>query len=414
VNEGTSPLDRLREACRIRCDELEEEEVISEMANAIGDRRLRDLVDITAKTEIQQGWKTTAYYLIKSFNETYPAPLGSGLPRTKIEPLKYREMIFSLLGCSGFEPVKEETQRILKRLSKEKSSVHASKTLTKRVEKDLLKQIKKGDSLFFDLTRIDSTFSDDIRKKIEYEQNKAITQLKLVIDNDMVDIKPLWYTEYGRKALSELGITEFKIALQHFEIVLSVLQVSQDIRANLLESLQSSERKIEYIESTNDEYRKLLEYTINQDHDGLRHSASKHSVEHLNTLLSRALMRYNQIRSSKSYRELLSTIATFVTIRTIDSIISLQRLTIQKDSRIATPIAMALGNFYHESSASVLVEVLCTSSKTEVQTAAFNALLNLSKKCPELKVIVASALKSDCRNVVLLLRLFKRINHKQQ
>ncbi|MHA1480734.1 MAG: hypothetical protein ACTSQZ_04870 [Candidatus Thorarchaeota archaeon] len=412
MTDDTSPLDRLREACRKRCDELEEEEVISEMANAIGDRRLRDLVDITAETEIQQGWKTTAHYLIKSFNETYPAPLGSGLPRTKIEPLKYREMIFSLLGCSGFEPVKEETHKLLTRLSKEKSSIHASQALTKRVEKDLRKQIKKGDSLFFDITRIDSTFSDDIRQKIEYEQNKAITQVKLVIDNNLVDIKPLWYTEYGRKALSELGITESRIALQHFEIVLSVLQVSQETRTTLFESLQSSERKIKYVESANEEYRKLLEYTMNHDHAGLRHSASKHSVEHLNTLLSRSLMKYNQIRSSKNYRDLLSTIATFVTIRTIDSIISLQRLTIQKDPRIATPIAMALGNFYHESSASVLVELLCNSSKTEVQTAAFNALLNLSKKCPELKIVVASALKSDCRNVVLLLRLFKRINHK--
>ena len=35
MNEGTSPLDRLREACRIRCDELKEEEVISEMEGSL-------------------------------------------------------------------------------------------------------------------------------------------------------------------------------------------------------------------------------------------------------------------------------------------------------------------------------------------------------------------------------------------
>ncbi|MHA1576202.1 MAG: hypothetical protein ACTSU3_02460 [Candidatus Thorarchaeota archaeon] len=410
MTDSTRSLDRLREACKKRCEEIEEEEVIGEIANAIGDRRLRDLVDIIAKTEIEQGWKITANYLIKSFNETYPAPLGSGLPRTKIESLKYREMIFSLLGCSGFEPVKEDTQNLLKRLSKEKSSVNASRVLTKRVEKELLKQIKKGDSLFFDLTRIDSTFSDDIRKKIEYEQSKAVAKLKLIEDSDLIDIRPLWYTEYGRKALSELGVTEFKIAKHHFDIVLSVLQISNEIRITLLDSLQPSESKTEFVESTNHEYRALLEHTMNQDSEGLRLSASKHSVEHLNTLLSRSLMKYNQVRSSKNYRELLSTIATFVTIRTIDSIISLQRLTTQKDPRIATPSAMALGNFYHESSASVLVELLCSNINTEVQTATFNALVNLSKKCPELKTIISSALKSDCRNVGLLLRLFKKVN----
>ena len=85
-----TPLDRLRRACIRRCEEIEDNETTQLIANAIGDRRLKDLVDIIAQTETKYGWNTTAHYLIKSSDYQYPAPLGSGISRTNLEPLKYR------------------------------------------------------------------------------------------------------------------------------------------------------------------------------------------------------------------------------------------------------------------------------------------------------------------------------------
>lgn len=406
-----TPLDRLRRACIRRCEEIEDNETTQLIANAIGDRRLKDLVDIIAQTETKYGWNTTAHYLIKSSDHQYPAPLGSGISRTNLEPLKYREMIFALLSCTGYEPIPETTHSILQKLAGEESSVQASCTLATIAEKQTEIQIENGDTSFFNLTRIDSTFTDDLKAKIELEQDTEIKDLCLVRDDDSVKIESLWYTEHGRQALSSLGIQGTTIASRHFDIVLSVLQVSQEAKSVLLQSMSSKdEQNQEFTLPSNTDYRNLLHYSIEQDIDGLRSCASRYSVNLLNTLLTKSLMVYNQRRSSENYRGFLMSIGTYVTIRTIDSIISLQRLTINNNPRIATPAAVALGNFYHESSVSTLMELICSTKNKEVQNAAMNATRNLSTKYPEVKVVIRNALNADCKNIGVLMKLFRIIS----
>ena len=406
-----NPLDRLRRACIRRCDEIEDNETTQLIASAIGDRRLKDFVDIIARTETKYGWNTTANYLIKSSDYQYPAPLGSGISRTNLEPLKYREMIFALLGCTGYEPIPETTYSIMQKLAEEESSVQASCILTTIAEEQTEIQLENGDTSFFNLTRIDSTFPDDLKAKIELEQDAEIKNLCLVRDDDSVQIESLWYTEHGRQALSSLGIQGTTITFRHFDIVLSVLQVSQETKSILLKSMSSKdEQNQESILPSNTDYRNLLRYSIEQDIDGLRSCASRYSVNLLNTLLTKSLMTYNQRRSSESYRKFLISIGTYVTIRTIDSIISLQRLTINNNPRIATPAAVALGNFYHESSVSTLVELICSTKNKEVQNAAMNATRNLSTKYPEVKIAIRNALNADCKNLGILMKLFRIIS----
>ncbi len=409
VNEET-PLDRLRIAVTKRCEEIEDDETTQLIAGAVGDRRLKDLVDIIARTESKTGWDTTVRFLKESMDCQYPAPLGSGVFRTNIEPLKYREMIFALLGCSGYEPIPEPTLSILQKLAREESSIQASSVLATIAEEQTAIQLESGDSTFFDISRIDSVFPDSLKAKIELEQESRIKELHFARDGDNTNIESLWYTELGRQALSSLGIQGTIIASQHFEIVLSVLQVSQETKSILAQSVGSNgEETIEPIPPSNIDYRNLLHYSIEQDVDGLRSCASRYSVDVLNTLLTKSLMTYNQRRSSDSYRGLLRSIGTYVTVRTIDSIISLQRLTGNSDPRIATPTAVALGNFYHESSVSTLVELICSSKNEEVQSAAVNAIRNLSIRFPEVKVAIRNALKADCKNLGKLMKLFRVI-----
>ncbi|MHA1637119.1 MAG: hypothetical protein ACTSUO_01320 [Candidatus Thorarchaeota archaeon] len=406
-----SPLDRLRKACIKRCEEIEDSETTQMIAGAIGDRRLEDFVDIIARTETKYGWNTTVNYLVKASDYQYPAPLGSGIFRTDVEPLKYREMIFALLSCTGYEPIPETTSSILQKLAREESSVQASHALAAIAEEQTEMQIANGDTSFFNLTRIESTFPDDLKTKIELKQDAEIRNLCLVRDGDSVNIKPLWYTEVGRQALSSLGIQGTTITLQHFDIVLSVLQVSPDTKTVLSQSMRSTDEETpELIPPSNTDYRNLLDYSIEQDIDGLRSCASRYSVNLLNTLLTKSLVVYNQRLSSDSYRGFLQSIGTYVTVRTIDSIISLQRLTINNNPRIATPAAVALGNFYHASSVSTLVELICRTKNKEVQNAAINATRNLSTKYHEVNVIIRNALNSDCKNLGTLMKLFRIIN----
>ena len=406
-----SPLERLREACLRRCEEIEDNETTQQIADAIGDRRLEDLVDIIARAETKYGWNTTVNYLINSAEYQYPAPLGSGIFRADVEPLKYREMIFALFSCTGYEPIPETTGSILQRLAEEESSVQASHVLAAIAEEQTEIQIENGDASFFNLTRIDSTFPENLKTKIELRQDAEIRNLYLVRDDDNVNIEPLWYTEIGRQALSSLGIQGTIITPQHFDIVISVLQVSQDTKSTLMQSMSSPNEEVpELIPPSNLDYRDLLRYSIEQDIDGLRSCASRYSVDLLNTLLTKSLVAYNQRLSSDSYRGFLLSIGTYVTVRTIDSIISLQRLTINSNPRIATPAAVAIGNFYHASSVSTLVELICRTKNKEVQNAAINATKHLSTKYREVSVIIRNALTADCRNLGTLMKLFRLIS----
>ena len=96
------------------------------ITDAIGDRRYRDLVDLVARIEGEDGWSTALEFLISARSQKYISPLTMGQDRTCLEPLKYREMIFELLSCKGLEPVTTDTTTLLNNLDGESSLIDAS------------------------------------------------------------------------------------------------------------------------------------------------------------------------------------------------------------------------------------------------------------------------------------------------
>ena len=122
------------------------------ITNAIGDRRYRDLVDTIATIESEDGWSTALEFLMKAQNKKYSSPIAIGQDKTNLEELKYREMVFELLSCSGLEPVTTDTTELLKELGTESSLVDASRALVLRLEELTAEQIQTGDTLFFDFS----------------------------------------------------------------------------------------------------------------------------------------------------------------------------------------------------------------------------------------------------------------------
>jgi hypothetical protein len=125
-------------------------------------------------------------------------------------------------------------------------------------------------------------------------------------------------------------------------------------------------------------------------------------------MLDNAVTQYMTSESSEDYRHLLQCINSHVVVRHLNSITQLEKLLTLSDQRIATPSITALGNFYHESSAHALVELLCKNVDEEITMASVNALDNILKKSPETLVVIKNALESDCRNRRHLRRLLKK------
>ena len=84
-----------------------------------------------------------------------------------------------------------------------------------------------------------------------------------------------------------------------------------------------------------------------------------------------------------------------------------------KDIRLVTPATMALGNFYHESSAAALLETLCNRKKNKILEAAVTALDNLYIRTPEAEAILVQNMTLQCNNPGLLKRIYKRLSKKK-
>jgi hypothetical protein len=81
--------------------------------------------------------------------------------------------------------------------------------------------------------------------------------------------------------------------------------------------------------------------------------------------------------------------------------------------QINTPAVMALGNFYHESSSAVLIDMICTSSDEVILEACEAALLNVQQKSPETRGLIEDYLnKSNCKNISHLKRIHKHFSDK--
>ncbi len=397
-------------ALKDKAAESEKEQQISHLADAIGERRGRDLLDAVATTERDEGWNTALQYLIKAAEADYVTPASFGKTRTRIEPIKYREMVFELLSAIGLEPVDSDTINLLKKLEDEDSLAEATHSFGAHVQRLSLQQIQNGDTLFFDLPMSNVQAFEELETTLESARLGEIAGLRLIQDGNAIDVTPLWYSEYGRRALSELGVKGTLLPTDQFEVVLSVIQVSPRTRGQIhIQREEDASLKHPVIPS-NSLYANLLKAIINQDLDTLSSLASKHSFPALNVVLENTVTQYHESSSSENYRLVLECMKSHVAIRSIDSIIALEKFVRLDDPRIATPAINVLGNLYNDSSVLTLAETVCRGKKEWMIHPILDALENISKKCPETMPAIEGILESDCKNRTILKRFLGRIS----
>lgn len=402
--------DRDREsilkAVKERVKQSEELQLTQMIVDAIGERRNRDLGDMLSQIEQDQGWSIALTHLSKARKLPYTLPIGAGPRKALIEDLKYREMIFTVLDCSGFEPIPITIEEILSRLGDEDSLIDASQSFRIECESIASKKIESGDTLFYNLTNADSSISVGMIELLERIQHEEVVNLSLSKHNDLINILPLWYCEKGRQVLSQLGVKGTEIDSETFEIVISVIQ--QNIPT--IESEVAYGIKKSLTQPSNPLYGRLLNSIIYQEIENLSALSSKHSFHTLKSVLQNSLDYYENSQSSSNFRNILSCVNAYVRVRDPEFIIHLEEITRSKDMRISTVAITALGNFYSEAAASALVDLLCTTRNKEVANTTIRAIKNISKRCFETKYIVKNATESSaCTNIARLKRLYKEI-----
>ncbi|MBE0527135.1 MAG: hypothetical protein IH631_09345, partial [Candidatus Thorarchaeota archaeon] len=162
-----------------RVKQSEELQLTQMIVDAIGERRNRDLSDLLSQIEQDQGWSVALKHLSQARKLPYTLPIGAGPQKTLIEDLKYRETIFTVLDCNGFEPIPLTIEEILSRLENEDYLVDASQSFRIECESMTIKQIESGDSLFFNSANADSSISVDMIEFLERVQSDEISNLSL-------------------------------------------------------------------------------------------------------------------------------------------------------------------------------------------------------------------------------------------
>lgn len=395
-------------ASRERAEKAETERTLEDITSAMGERRPRDLLDIVASVEQNKGWNTALEYLVAAADKKYSTPASFGKQQTEVEPLKYREMVFSLLSCSGLEPVQTDTTTLLRMLESKTSLADASQSLILYTQETAMKQIESGDTLYFSFPP-DEKF-DELSKLLESTRTEKMANLTLKLDGEHVDLTHLWYSEYGRLALSDLGIKGTKASIEQLDMVLSVIQVSPTIKRGIQVFDDESTSLQESPTPSNSLYANLLQSMIKQDLDGLSTLASRHSVPTLIAMLENSVGQYQESLSSENYRYMLECMNTHVAVRTLDSIMAFQKLVKLDDPRIVTPSINALGNFYNESSVLTLAETLCRRKDEWVVRSVLDALDNVFTKCPEAEPAIRRTLESDCVNSTPLKHFLLRVS----
>ncbi|MFW9805176.1 MAG: hypothetical protein ACFFFK_00440 [Candidatus Thorarchaeota archaeon] len=405
--------DRIFKAVKARIKEADEEERIQMITNAIGDRRYRDLVDIVARIEMEDNWPTALEYLIKAQHNKYSSPLTIGQHKTKLEELKFREMIFELLSCHGLEPVSIDTTDLLRSVNGESSLIDASHVLVTKLEQMATNQIKNNDTLFFDFSE-NVSVSQDTVELLNQTRIDNINRISVEQNESMLDITSLWFSEFGRLALTSLGIKGNIIDSDTFDSVLSVLQVSSSIRTKIVNTTSFKDQKKSTLTyPTNSTYRSLHSHLIHHEVDDLKLLASRHSIPLLNVLLDEALSKYDDSSSTAGYKEILDYINVHISVRDIESLLVLEKSFRNKNTRIATTAILAMGNFYNESSITALVDLFCDTKDDNTMKTIIKSIENIYAKTPEADYVISKSLESDCRNHGRLKKLYRRLSKEK-
>jgi hypothetical protein len=379
-----------------------------EVTDAIAERRSHDLIDFLAVIEQREGWPSALDYLRKASEMEYPIPMGAHGYRTRLEPLKYREMLFELFSCTGLEPVSCDTTILLDELEDETSMVAAATRFSKRVEQSAVDQVKSGDTLFFDFSNV-LDLGGEAETVLEKTRKTEIETISHLMNGRNTDLGVLWSTETGRRLLSEIGVKGSDAQVINTE-VLSVIQ-------SLLESSQKTiddETSVqfnaqEHKEPSNGLYRLLLHSIIDQDEEKLRSLGSRHALATFNVMLCNSLVSYQTLESSDSYRQLIRSIGNHVVVRAVESIPTIERIARADDTRISTLGIAALGGFYHESAASVLIGIICETTAKELVDASLSALDGIVRKSPEARHLVTQVIHSERPNRLRLRNLYRRM-----
>jgi hypothetical protein len=402
-----SSRERILKAVKKRIKDSDEKERTQIISNAIGDRRDRDLVDIIAQIEQDDGWSSALEYLIQAEHRKYTSPITMGSNETALEKLKYREVVFGLLSCSGLEPVPMDTSLLLKELDSETSLVDASRSLVTKLEDQAINQIGRGDTLFFDFTE-NISISQETVDMLQRTRIKKIGNISLK-QGETIEITPLWYCELGRLALANLGIKGTSIPSDTFDRVSSVIHEP----ISLAEESTEIVLKDEDSGPSNENYQQLLIQIIQQNVNGLGQLASRHALPTLNVLLDEASSLYKDSQSAAGFKEILHSINAHIAVRTLSSLIALEKTSQMTNTRIATLAILAIGNFYHESATSTLVDILCISKKREIMETVTQSIITNHKFCPEADYVISNRLDRECTNRGKLLKLQKLLLKKK-
>jgi hypothetical protein len=302
---------------------------------------------------------------------------------------------------------------LLKNLDEESSLIDASSALVFKLEELVIEQIHNGDTLFFDFSETTSV-SQDTLESLNQVRIENIHNVSLQRNEDLIDIEPLWYCEHGRIALSSLGIKGNTVNPDTLDSVLSVIQTPKTSKIRIVDGSSIEDmKKDSHNRPSNSLYRKLHTHLINHDVNELSILASRHSVPLLNTLLDEASSAYVNKSSTTGYKEILDNINAHIAVRNVDSILVLEKSVKMKNNRIATTAILAIGNFYHESSAATLVNLLCTLRNNEIEKAVTKAIENVYRKCPEADRIIIDSLATECRNRGKLKKLYRRLSKEK-
>ena len=118
------------------------------------------------------------------------------------------------------------------------------------------------------------------------------------------------------------------------------------------------------------------------------HLGSKHAIPTLDNILYDDLRNYEIDSSSNNYQQILKKINCHVAIRDLSSIPILEQLSQFKDERMAIVAIIALGNYYHESAALAMINLVCNNKNNEVIRKSLTALENLCNYYPETITII--------------------------
>jgi hypothetical protein len=379
---------------------------VLEIANAIAERRGRDLVDFLAVIEQREGWPVALDCLRRASHEDYPIPMRPSGHRAPLELLKYREMVFEIFSCTGLEPVNCDTMTLLNELEDEESLASATSRFVQRTEALALNQISSGDTLFFDFSN--TVFSKAAFLSLEKARRAEAKMIHDLVAGGNVDLERLWLTETGRIVLSELGVKGLDSSGLMGDVILVIQTLQQRLGAGY-EDPGPQVDGTENQEPSNEVYKALLTSIINQDQDVLRALGSRYSVSTLKGMLYGSLALYQTEESSDSYRELVQEIGNHVIVRALESVPMLGKLSRTEDTRISTLAIAALGSFYHESAASILIDSICEATSKELLGTSLSALSAIAKKCPEARQLVTQTVHSERRNRGRLRSLYREM-----